>query len=77
METTLFIDTYDKPFVYIDDRKIFLDCTYDGDYQAHRKIVVRKGIKPSIIANSIANTFLVPIDSDFVKCIMQVINQFL
>ena len=77
METTIFIDTYDKPFVYIDDRKMFLDCTYDGDYHAHRKLTVRKGMNRDVIANSIANTFLVPIDNQFVKCIMQVINQFL
>jgi hypothetical protein len=77
METTIFIDTYDKPFVYVHDRKIFLDCTYEGEYKAHRKLMVREGIKPAVIAHSIANTFLVPVDSKFVKCLMQVINQFL
>lgn len=78
METTIFIDTYgEQPYVSIDDRKIFLDCTYEGEYKAHRKLMLVKGMKPAVIAHSIANTFLVPVDSKFVRCIMQVINQFL
>lgn len=77
METTIFIDTYDKPYLFIDNRKIFLNCTYEGEYKAHRKLMLREGIKPAVIAHSIANTFLVPVDSKFVLCIMQVINQFL
>jgi hypothetical protein len=77
METTIFIDTYDRPFVYVHDKKIFLNCTYEGEYKAHRKLMVVQGMNKSVIACSIANTFLVPVDSKFVRCLMQIINQFL
>lgn len=77
VETTIYINTEDKPYLCINNRNIFLNCTYDGEYHANRKLMVRQGIKPAVIAYSIANTFGVPFDSEFVRCSMQVINQFL
>ena len=77
METTIFIDTYDKPYISIDDTIIFLDCTYEGEYKAHRKLTLREGMNKYRLAYSIANTFEVPFESKFVECIMKLINQFL
>lgn len=77
METFIYINSYEKPFLVIDNVKIELNCTYDGEHRAQRKMRVIKGQQSNILAVNIANTFLVPVDSDFVKCIMEVVNNYL